>query len=172
MTEYPAYEKRAVLHGALHLLSILTARRSTPVRKTSSADSLPNGRSANGHSSRCSTFVRDHHRAVLATTRADGGVQLSPVAATADSERTDRRELPRDRHEDPQPEPTSEGLALRLRGRVLREVVPSRRTGRGGLTCPKPWTVSSSTTARSPESIPTGRSTAGRCEKRSGSCYE
>jgi PPOX class probable F420-dependent enzyme len=31
-------------------------------------------------------FVRDHHRAVLATTRADGGVQLSPVAATTDSD--------------------------------------------------------------------------------------
>jgi PPOX class probable F420-dependent enzyme len=29
-------------------------------------------------------FVSDHHRAVLATTRADGGVQLSPVAATTD----------------------------------------------------------------------------------------
>ena len=31
-------------------------------------------------------FVRDHHRAVLATTRGDGGVQLSPVAATVDPE--------------------------------------------------------------------------------------
>jgi PPOX class probable F420-dependent enzyme len=31
-------------------------------------------------------FVRDHHRAVLATTRGDGGVQLSPVAATTDSD--------------------------------------------------------------------------------------
>jgi PPOX class probable F420-dependent enzyme len=31
-------------------------------------------------------FVRAHHRAVLATTRADGGVQLSPVAAGVDSD--------------------------------------------------------------------------------------
>jgi PPOX class probable F420-dependent enzyme len=31
-------------------------------------------------------FVRAHHRAVLATTRADGGVQLSPVAAGVDQE--------------------------------------------------------------------------------------
>ncbi len=30
------------------------------------------------------SFVRDHHRAVLATTRGDGGVQLSPVAAATD----------------------------------------------------------------------------------------
>jgi PPOX class probable F420-dependent enzyme len=32
------------------------------------------------------SFVRDHHRAVLATTRGDGGVQLSPVAAATDSD--------------------------------------------------------------------------------------
>ena len=31
-------------------------------------------------------FVRGHHRAVLATTRGDGGVQLSPVAAATDAE--------------------------------------------------------------------------------------
>ncbi len=30
-------------------------------------------------------FVRDHHHAVLATTRSDGGVQLSPIAATTDA---------------------------------------------------------------------------------------
>ncbi len=32
------------------------------------------------------SFVRDHHHAVLATTRGDGGVQLSPVAAATDSD--------------------------------------------------------------------------------------
>jgi|SRR5579884_4002974 len=32
-------------------------------------------------------FIRTHHRAVLATTRRDGGVQLSPVLATIDGER-------------------------------------------------------------------------------------
>jgi PPOX class probable F420-dependent enzyme len=31
-------------------------------------------------------FIREHHRAVLATYRRDGQVQLSPVAATVDSE--------------------------------------------------------------------------------------
>jgi len=31
-------------------------------------------------------FVRENHRAVLATSRADGGVQLSPVAAATDAE--------------------------------------------------------------------------------------
>ena len=31
-------------------------------------------------------FVRENHYAVLATTRSDGGAQLSPVAATVDSE--------------------------------------------------------------------------------------
>jgi PPOX class probable F420-dependent enzyme len=31
-------------------------------------------------------FVRENHRAVLATTRSDGGVQLSPVAAGVDSD--------------------------------------------------------------------------------------
>jgi PPOX class probable F420-dependent enzyme len=31
-------------------------------------------------------FIRTHHRAVLATTRADGGVQQSPVAAGVDAE--------------------------------------------------------------------------------------
>ena len=31
-------------------------------------------------------FVRHHHRTVLATTRADGGVQLSPVVAAVDSD--------------------------------------------------------------------------------------
>jgi PPOX class probable F420-dependent enzyme len=30
-------------------------------------------------------FAREHHRAVLATTRADGGVQMSPVATVPDS---------------------------------------------------------------------------------------
>jgi len=31
-------------------------------------------------------FVRSHHRAVLATSRADGGTQLSPVAAGVDGD--------------------------------------------------------------------------------------
>jgi predicted pyridoxine 5'-phosphate oxidase superfamily flavin-nucleotide-binding protein len=31
-------------------------------------------------------FLRAHHRAVLATSRADGRPQLSPVAATIDDE--------------------------------------------------------------------------------------
>jgi len=31
-------------------------------------------------------FIRQHHRAVLATYRRDGSVQLSPVAATVDAE--------------------------------------------------------------------------------------
>ncbi len=31
-------------------------------------------------------FVRRHHRAVLATTRSDGGTQLSPVVAAVDGE--------------------------------------------------------------------------------------
>ena len=31
-------------------------------------------------------FVRENHRAVLATSRADGGIQLSPVAAGTDAE--------------------------------------------------------------------------------------
>ena len=31
-------------------------------------------------------FVRQNHRAVLATSRSDGGVQMSPVAAGADAE--------------------------------------------------------------------------------------
>jgi PPOX class probable F420-dependent enzyme len=31
-------------------------------------------------------FARTHHRAILATTRSDGGVQLSPVATTADAD--------------------------------------------------------------------------------------
>jgi PPOX class probable F420-dependent enzyme len=31
-------------------------------------------------------FIRHHHRAVLATTRADGGPQLSPVAAGVDDD--------------------------------------------------------------------------------------
>jgi PPOX class probable F420-dependent enzyme len=30
-------------------------------------------------------FIRTHHRGVLATTRADGGVQQSPVAASVDA---------------------------------------------------------------------------------------
>jgi PPOX class probable F420-dependent enzyme len=33
-------------------------------------------------------FIRHHHHAVLATTRSDGGVQLSPVAATVDGDGT------------------------------------------------------------------------------------
>ena len=33
-------------------------------------------------------FVRDHHRAVLATTRRDGGVQLSPVLVGVDDDGT------------------------------------------------------------------------------------
>jgi PPOX class probable F420-dependent enzyme len=35
---------------------------------------------------RAADFVRHHHRAVLATTRADGRPQLSPVTVTADDE--------------------------------------------------------------------------------------
>jgi PPOX class probable F420-dependent enzyme len=31
-------------------------------------------------------FIREHHRAVLATTRADGTTQMSPVTATVDAE--------------------------------------------------------------------------------------
>ena len=31
-------------------------------------------------------FIRTHHRAVLATRRRDGGVQLSPVVATVDAQ--------------------------------------------------------------------------------------
>jgi PPOX class probable F420-dependent enzyme len=30
-------------------------------------------------------FIRDHHHAVMATSRRDGGVQLSPVSVTVDS---------------------------------------------------------------------------------------
>lgn len=35
---------------------------------------------------RARAFMRDHHRAVLATRRMDGGVQLSPVITTVDAE--------------------------------------------------------------------------------------
>jgi PPOX class probable F420-dependent enzyme len=35
---------------------------------------------------RASEFLRDHHRAVLATTRSDGRPQLSPVAVAVDDE--------------------------------------------------------------------------------------
>lgn len=35
---------------------------------------------------RARDFMREHHRAVLATRRRDGGVQLSPVITTVDAE--------------------------------------------------------------------------------------
>ena len=65
MAENAAYEQWAFLHGALHGTSIATL---IGMELEVALD-----------------FVRHNHRAVMATTRADGIPQLSPVIATVDT---------------------------------------------------------------------------------------
>lgn len=58
----------------------------TPIAADAGGSRLPTGYASGMAHEQAIHFVRANHHAVLATRRRDGGVQLSPVAATVDAQ--------------------------------------------------------------------------------------
>ena len=114
-------------------------------------------------------FIASNHRAVLATTRADGSPQLSLVAAGVDGD-TVVVVHPRDRHEDQEPAPSSPGLAHRVHRQLLRGLGPGRGPGRGRLAPRGHGRARGLLPRRSRASIPTGTTTAPPWSESGGSC--
>ena len=112
-------------------------------------------------------FVRENHRAILATRRRDGRPQMSPVSVGVDDDGALVISSSRDGDQGEEHPPRSERVGVRLQRRTstargCRSTEPPR-----SCRCPRQWTRSSSTTVSWPASTRTGTNIAWRCSARS-----
>ncbi len=113
-------------------------------------------------------FLRTNHQAVMATTRADGSTQMTPITVGVDPEGraivSSRETAYKVRHLTALPYAAICVFPDRFYGEWVQVEGPSR-----SCTCPRPWSRSSPTTATSAASTPTGTTTGRRWSATGGS---